>query len=114
MKSGTSVEPEAIDSLTIVFTDIAHWDSIAGKSTPVQIVMLLNDLYSQMDDIFDEYECFKVSHLTFIIIVVVVCRYKLCVTAICCVRGSMLAKMMIDSSKVRNYEQINTEVLLVQ
>jgi hypothetical protein len=55
------VEPETLDNITLVFTDIARFDTICGKSTPVQIVAFLNDIYSQIDDIVDEYDCFKIQ-----------------------------------------------------
>lgn len=61
LKAGMSVEPETLDLVTIVFCDVADFNHLASGSTPAQLVNLLNDLYSNIDAIVDEYECFKVQ-----------------------------------------------------
>uniref|UniRef100_A0A915JK97 Guanylate cyclase domain-containing protein n=1 Tax=Romanomermis culicivorax TaxID=13658 RepID=A0A915JK97_ROMCU len=60
LKSGCSVDPEAYDSVTILFSDVADFDSIAAKSSPLQLCSLLNDIYYTLDEIIDDYNVFKV------------------------------------------------------
>ena len=45
LKSGMEVTPEWFDGVTIYFSDIRGWSDICVKSSPHQIVTLLNDLY---------------------------------------------------------------------
>uniref|UniRef100_A0A915J8H0 Guanylate cyclase domain-containing protein n=1 Tax=Romanomermis culicivorax TaxID=13658 RepID=A0A915J8H0_ROMCU len=61
LKSGCSVDPEAYDSVTILFSDVADFDSIAAKSSPLQLCSLLNDIYYTLDEIIDDYNVFKVQ-----------------------------------------------------
>jgi Adenylate and Guanylate cyclase catalytic domain len=46
LSRGEQVEPEYYASSTLFFSDIVGFTSIAAASTPIDIVNLLNDLYS--------------------------------------------------------------------
>ncbi|XP_046328776.1 uncharacterized protein LOC124112690 [Haliotis rufescens] len=61
LKSDEEFHAENYSEATIFFSDIQGFTQISARSSPVQVVQMLNSLYSCFDDRIAQYEVYKVE-----------------------------------------------------
>lgn len=63
LRDGRKIEPEARDMVTIVFSDIVGFTTIASQLSAMAISEMLDRLYSKFDDLSRKHDVFKVRFL---------------------------------------------------
>jgi class 3 adenylate cyclase len=64
LKLGQSVPPEVFEAATVFFSDIVGFTVLASKSTPLQIINFLNEVYTLADSVIEKYDAYKVNRIS--------------------------------------------------
>lgn len=59
--NGEPILPEFYECVTIYFSDIVGFTLISARSSPIEVMTFLNDLWLAFDDIIDKFDVYKVD-----------------------------------------------------
>lgn len=60
MRSGTTVEPQLYENVTLFFSDVVGFTSICDEVEPWDVIDMLNQLYTVMDHLASHFNLYKV------------------------------------------------------
>ncbi|KAI9222896.1 hypothetical protein BC828DRAFT_345522, partial [Blastocladiella britannica] len=61
LMNGEPVVPRVYSDVTVLYTDLVGFTSISASVRPLDVVDMLNDLYSAFDEILEQYDVYKVE-----------------------------------------------------
>jgi class 3 adenylate cyclase len=61
LKAGHNVPPKTYESATVLFTDIVSFTAMCSQSTPMNVVTLLNVVFTNFDGIVTKHDAYKVE-----------------------------------------------------
>jgi len=61
MQRGEEVTPKLFTDASVFFCDIVNFQMMAMESEPMDIVKLLNDIYTKFDDVIARFKVYKVG-----------------------------------------------------
>ena len=61
LKRGEKILPETFESVTIFFSDVVSFTRISAAGTPIDVVRMLNLMYTLFDDISAKFDVYKVA-----------------------------------------------------
>ena len=64
MRKGEEIEAESYDSVTVFFSDITDFTEISMTSSPIDIVLFLNEIYLLIDTQVTKYDVYKVETIS--------------------------------------------------
>ncbi|KAH7711133.1 Protein GCY-27 a [Aphelenchoides avenae] len=61
LKQGQPIEPRSYDAATVLFCQLVDFSIFLTKSSPDQVIMFLNDVFTMFDHIISQHDAYKVE-----------------------------------------------------
>ncbi len=65
LKNGMEVPAETFEAATLFFSDIVGFTHLCSESSPIEIVSMLNELYSFFDAAIAQHDAYKVGETVY-------------------------------------------------